>query len=271
MLDRNEERGVRPVVRFYLLTVALSWLAWSPLVLGRSGIAVLPISMPMPWTIAGTLGPFVAALLPWRGSAGGVRGAVARLLRPTVRGAAGAIAGVLLVGATFVIGTALILTRHPPDGWQPGAVTLYGFHALTTLLAGPIFEEWGWRGFAQPRLQAVFGPLTAALIVGVGWSLWHLPLFLVPAWTSASLPAYVVMVTALSVVMAWGFNRSGGWIVAAIAMHYTYNASSWVLGGFLGEADLRSADPVTAILLAFVVAAAGLAIVTRGRLGAARR
>lgn len=79
--------------------------------LGRSGFAVLPISMPMPWTIAGTLGPFVAALLLWRGGGGGVRGAVARLLRPTVRGAAGAIAGVLLVGATFVLGTALILTR----------------------------------------------------------------------------------------------------------------------------------------------------------------
>jgi len=222
----------------------------------------------MPWTIAGTLGPLFAALVMWRREQGGILAAIRQRVRTTLKGFAGVVVGIVVVGATFVLGTALILSDDPPHGWQIGAVSLYGFYALTTLLGGPIFEEWGWRGFAQPRLQAAIGPLPAALVVGLGWGLWHLPLFLVPAWSSATIPQYVAMVTALSVIMAWGFNASGGWIVAAIAMHFTYNASSRVLGGFLGDASIRSwPDPVTAILLAFAASALLAAVLTRGRLG----
>lgn len=263
----SKRSQLEQVGRFYLLALALSWLAWSPLVLSRSGVGLLPFSVPMPWTVAGTLGPLIAALVMWQSEQGGAAGALRRLLRGSGRGVFGVIVGPLLVGATFVIGTALILTRNPAAGWQFGALTLYGFHWITTLFGGPIFEEWGWRGYAQPRLQARLGALPAALVVGLGWGLWHLPLFLVPAWSSASLPSYLVMVTCLSVLMAWGFNISGGWIVAAIAMHYTYNASSRVLGEFLGGAALRSwPDPVVAILLAFLIAAVLVALLTRGQL-----
>lgn len=223
----------------------------------------------MPWTIAGTLGPLLAALVMWSKDRGGIFAATGQLVQLTLKDAGGALFGILAVGATFVVGTALILSSDPPHGWRFGAFSLYGFHALTTLLAGPLFEEWGWRGFAQPRLQSAIGPLPAALVVGLGWGLWHLPLFLVPTWSSATIPQYVAMVTALSILMAWGFNASGGSIIAAIAMHFTYNASSRVLGGFLGDASIRSwPDPVTAILFAFAASALLATLLTRGRLGA---
>jgi membrane protease YdiL (CAAX protease family) len=37
----------------------------------------------------------------------------------------------------------------------------------------PLFEEFGWRGFALPRLQRRHNALVSALIVGLGWALWH--------------------------------------------------------------------------------------------------
>lgn len=261
----------KSVARFYLLAITIAWTLWLPLVFSRAGLGVLPFTMPMPWTVAGTLGPPLAALLMWRRE-GRLRPSLSDLVRPGWKRGIGAIAGSLVVAIVFVGGTAAILSRNPPNGWQMGGFALYGFHWSTTLLGGPIFEEWGWRGYAQPRLQEAMRPLPAALLVGLGWGLWHLPLFLVPAWSSASLPIYVAMVTLLSVLMAWGFNISRHWIVAPIAMHFTYNASSRVLGDFLGDADLRTwPSPVVAIALAFGAAALLVALSTRGRLGAERR
>jgi hypothetical protein len=47
------------------------------------------------------------------------------------------------------------------------------------LLFGPVPEEPGWRGYALDGLQARRNALSASLIVGVVWSLWHLPLFFI--------------------------------------------------------------------------------------------
>jgi hypothetical protein len=58
-------------------------------------------------------------------------------------------------------------------------------------------EELGWRGFAQPELQEQYGGLRAAVIIGVLWGGWHLPLFFDPTavhsqWPLRSQLAYFV-------------------------------------------------------------------------------
>ncbi len=47
---------------------------------------------------------------------------------------------------------------------------------LPLLILGPLSEELGW-GYALDRLQTRWDALTSSLILGVIWSLWHLPLF----------------------------------------------------------------------------------------------
>jgi len=56
----------------------------------------------------------------------------------------------------------------------PGAIPF----TIGAALVPPLGEEFGWRGFAQPRLQRRLGALWAAVIVGILWSTWHIwPVF----------------------------------------------------------------------------------------------
>ena len=41
-------------------------------------------------------------------------------------------------------------------------------------------EEPGWRGFALPRLQGLYGPLVGSLVLGTLHALWHLPVYFIP-------------------------------------------------------------------------------------------
>ena len=51
---------------------------------------------------------------------------------------------------------------------------------LVNPLDGPMGEEPGWRGFAQPRLQADRPPLNATALLALLVAVWHLPLVLLP-------------------------------------------------------------------------------------------
>ena len=54
----------------------------------------------------------------------------------------------------------------------------------------PFIEELGWRGYVLDRLQEKQSALVSSLILGVDWSLWHLPMFFIedpirPDWELA--------------------------------------------------------------------------------------
>jgi Type II CAAX prenyl endopeptidase Rce1-like len=65
--------------------------------------------------------------------------------------------------------------------FQPGyaVLLLFGLRMVNPL-DGPVAEEPGWRGFAQPRLQSKWSPLASTAVLGVLITGWHLPLVLMP-------------------------------------------------------------------------------------------
>jgi membrane protease YdiL (CAAX protease family) len=98
---------------------------------------------------------------------------------------------------------------------------------LTAFLVdpGPLGEELGWRGFALPRLLERFNGLTAGLILGVIWAVWHIPAFFLSGMPQSQLSfgAFFVAVVAASVMMTYVVNRSGGSVLPAILMHWSDN------------------------------------------------
>ena len=67
-------------------------------------------------------------------------------------------------------GSARSPKRGSVDGSVAGAVAVAGgplLFVLTALVTGPLSEEFGWRGYAQPRLRRRFSPLVTSLVLGV--------------------------------------------------------------------------------------------------------
>jgi len=107
-----------------------------------------------------------------------------------------------------------------------------------TIAAG-IGEEFGWRGFLLPRLQARHNALVSGLIVGVAWAVWHIPLFFIKGTSQYEqqlegglLPAilgYSAFVIANSVLFTWLFNNTRGSVLLAAVFHGASN--TW--GGYI--------------------------------------
>ena len=78
----------------------------------------------------------------------------------------------------------------------------------------------------QPELQKTFCPLTAALIVSVFWSLWHLPLYLNGFYSGDLLGGMLggaVFRILLAIFLAWFYQRSGGNLLLMVILHTNFN------------------------------------------------
>jgi uncharacterized protein len=120
----------------------------------------------------------------------------------------------------------------------PAGTTFLHLLLLTTVatpLAAPFFlgEEFGWRGYLQPRL---FNgkPLPAALAVGLIWGVWHLPIHLSGyhlygnAPTLATIPLLIVYSMLLSIIFGWLQQRTSSVWAPALA-----HAAANLIGGNL--------------------------------------
>jgi membrane protease YdiL (CAAX protease family) len=75
-----------------------------------------------------------------------------------------------------------------------------------------LLEEIGWTGFAFPRKSSRHNPLGASILLGLLWSLWHLPVvnYLGTATPHGAywFPFFLVFafaMTAMRVLISWAF------------------------------------------------------------------
>ena len=98
-----------------------------------------------------------------------------------------------------------------------------------------IGEEYGWRGYALPRLQKRFGPLGAGIIIGFFWASWHLPMFVVPGspqYTDSflySFSNYLLIVTFWSIIMTMLYNRTNGSVLVCMIFHAFLNIAAFTI------------------------------------------
>lgn len=274
MISSSRDRPqVDTVVVFWILALfVITALGALPLFFYRLDLSKLTFSTPIPVVVGigieiTAYAPTLAALLVVALVPGG--GGLGRLVRPVVTWRIGfswyllALLGpsvLFLVGDVVRLGLGLAL----PPQWLviPGAAAIA--FLVGALIAGSFGEEVGWRGLGQPRLQARYGALWAAVAVGVVWSLWHLWPALAPGGLSSTTWSDVVLtfvrLIATSIVFAWIYNGTQGSLLIVMLAHAGHNLAV----RFVPAADsVQHGDPIVTTL--YVIAAVVVVLATRSR------
>jgi membrane protease YdiL (CAAX protease family) len=265
-----------PLIFYFVIAYAGTWLVMLPYVRFANGTGLLPFVWPVPFAVSATIAPFAGPFLSAFIMAGVTEGkaGVGSLLRRIVRWRVDlrwylfAIVGIPLIavlGAIVVPGV-LASFQMPAVSWLPSYLTSF---VVAFFIGGPLGEEPGWRGFALPRLQRRFGPLVGTLILGPIHVIWHLPLFWVPQWGTArdtvlDIVWYGLAGIALTFVYTWLFNNTKGSVLLPTLAHASVDA--FLVGQFF-NAPIVSGTSTLPLVTGVVPVALLLVIVTRGRLG----
>ncbi len=226
---------------FFLATFGLSWTFWVPaaLLFGGSLADTSPFTTPLMVILQtlGAAGPSLAAywLLRRSGAGESVRliahryklwrvgihwYLAAALLVPAIQ-LAGLVTGGLLYSDQVIEPSSPLGEMVASIGYW-GAIAVFPVIIIAQLPSSPLLEEFGWRGFALPRLQERYSALTSSVILGFIWGLWHLPLTL--AYGDPVVP-FLLKITAITVLITWVFNNTGGSMLLAMLCHASLNAS----------------------------------------------
>ncbi|GAA4199097.1 CPBP family intramembrane glutamic endopeptidase [Actinocatenispora rupis] len=247
--------GLPRLLPYAVVCLLVSWVPW--LVLAVQGVDVNHGAAQLVFAVAAS-GPSLTALVLWL--AGDRRRARMR----------GKLVGVWPVAALGLGAAAPLLTAVVLHG---GDLSYLGRHAATvvagvggplgalayTMVSGPLSEEFGWRGYLQPRLRDRFGRTATVAVLGAAWGLWHVPLFFLVGtgqhdkglFTVQGL-LFFVMIFPITYLALYVSERLRGGVWAAVLLHAAWNFTDAVVP----DDGVRGAAVETVLLLAVAALAA---------------
>lgn len=247
MTEKKSDTILPILIPFLAITFGLTWGLAAILILFTDQIIAIfgEISMSNPLFILAVYSPgFAGIFLIWRHY--GLRGLGSFFRRLTLWRASRLWWLFLIFGIPVIvyIGAALKGTIRDPFLFSPWYQVFPAL--LLALFLGPI-EEFGWRGLALPLLQRRFAPFWAGLILGLIWSAWHIPAFLLSGTPESdwSFVPYFGGVVAISVILTPLFNDSCGSLLISVLYHFQMMNPIWP--------DAQPWDNLLFIIVAIIV------------------
>lgn len=274
--EAESEVLFRRATAFVLLAFGVSLAVWLPIIASHRGW--MGIEIPAGLATLGIFGPAIAALLLRVATAGrsGLRsfwGAASRwrigrrwwvvtLLFPP-----GFIGGVYAVYLFFGgdIQTATTVAMLQEAG--PLAVIIVPVMVVVTIVLA-FGEEAEWRGYLLPVLQSRLSALSASLVVGVVWFLWHIPLRYLPGQQTGGEAFPIVLFGATvilsSILYTWLYNTTRGSVLAVTLLHTGLN----IWGPLVALHPAETGDVLSAYILTagWVLVAVSLVVVSGRKL-----
>lgn len=221
VLVNQKASDTRKVWFFFILTFAISWGLWIPVILFWQEGSYVDYN---PLILLGGYGPFLSAIIiTWKVEG---KASLRNWLRRTFRWRINIVwyllaAFLLPIGiAIFQFGLYLLL------GGQADFSNTYLWYAypVSLVLVAVLYggnEEPGWRGFALPKLLTNYSPIVASFIIAPMWVAWHLPMYFAPGWSGADQPLqwFLLYAIGLSLIMAWLYLKSSRSVLPVMLLH----------------------------------------------------
>ncbi|MGS0972765.1 MAG: CPBP family intramembrane glutamic endopeptidase [Candidatus Izemoplasmataceae bacterium] len=224
---------------FFVITFIWAWVLWLPFVLPTFGLYEMNITLEglvMLAVMLGAFGPLVSAMILTYRQGGKEK------LKQFFRKCLDVKIKPIYYGMAFILGLSVTAIAHYltiltgldelpnnliPEGINLPLYVLIVPYTLMLFILGGGQEEFGWRGFAQEPMQERFGVLKGSLIIGLIWSIWHAPLWLIIGEGHSYYPflAFTVYTTSWSVIIGIMYNLSGKKMMIAWIMHVLGNLS----------------------------------------------
>jgi CAAX protease family protein len=177
---------------------------------------------------------------------------------------------IFLIAITFLYGLGPL--RALAQNWLLLFTAFLPALAIMILLNN-VAEEIGWTGFVFARFQDRHGPLRAALLTTVFFWLFHVPSFYVEtrSWATTALALGIFLLPHLGsrVITGWLYNSAGSSVLIAGLFHSMHNAIVNPTG-LVAAVGLPQFEVLVIMGGIVVLAAAIIALATRGRLGLKR-
>jgi membrane protease YdiL (CAAX protease family) len=199
---------------FFAIACALTWLLATPVAL-----AWMHHTAPPPYAVAcaglSAFGPLVAALV--------IAGRQRRLGEVFGRWRTNPLWIVLALVTPMTIHT-VAAALSTASGFRPSQWLhpLSSPEQIAALVVFPLGEEFGWRGFAYPRMVKRYGAVKGSLGLGAVWGLWHLFYSISPTTGHFDLFMFgyeMVELPLYSLIIAWLFEHANRSMGVAVAVH----------------------------------------------------
>lgn len=208
-------------IQFYLIVVALSWLLWTPAVL-NSYMNVPNIFMMV--SMMASFVPTIVGIIFIRKYHKNIRDRLKFIWKPSVYLKILIIPfiGILTYLGLMILGKDIEITKFPQ---------LMITFLVILFVGGALGEEFGWRGFLQYEFTDKLSYFKQSIVIGLMWSLWHLPLFFMKGTVQSNLPMIEFMLqnTLFAFYYTYFYKKTEGNILVAILFHAVSNTTAAVI------------------------------------------
>jgi membrane protease YdiL (CAAX protease family) len=249
----KERLGLTAVI---VIIFALSWLSTIPQILASwRGAGAVPVYIKLLQIFL--IAPGLVAL--WAAYINGGWSACKQLLKRLIAWRVSwKLYVAVLLGPPAVILVSLLLSNtlgytqiRIPDAGSVFAVFVPTFIVYLILNT----EELAWRGYVLPRMQGRWNPLVASLVLGVIWTVFHAPYFLMKGGHPGGFTPvmFVLALLPMTVLLTRVFNSAAGSVLLTHLLHQSIN--SWAESlPFLPRHTGNTAPLWIAIVLLIVLA-----------------